>query len=203
MRKPQVGQVWRVCDGGGLWMNVVLVDYKTNNVGASWIARELATWRQRSFTQERWNPEAPQSKLTGFCSEDPEFYSPFLPDTLPSTRPKKMKKRRTPLPPAPPPPTVKEILEELRGKLPRYALQRLRAGKATFNVWRGTTPWNRWVEGPRGAQLWHSGDDERGPSLLAFELLEESKDRVAHHWIHGDGGQPFHSTYVLKPEYRL
>jgi len=203
VRKPEVGQVWRVSDGGGLWMNVVLVDYKKNLTGGSWVARTLSTWRKWWLSEERWNPEAPQSRLTGFCSLDPEFYSPYLPDTVGSTN---MKKKRHSPPPVPrEPPPVDVVLKQLKAKIGRYALQRLRLGKATFRVWRGSTPHNHWVEGTaRMSYLWHSDDDDRGPSLWpAFQLLEESKDRIAHHWVHGDGGQPYLSVYVLKPEYRL
>ncbi len=74
MRKPEVGQVWRVCDGGGRWFNVVLVDYQPNRVGASWVAHNLETWRKWWLCKDRWDPNHSKSKLTGPCSEDAEFY---------------------------------------------------------------------------------------------------------------------------------
>ena len=88
MRKPEVGQVWRVCDGGGLWVNVVLVEYKPNRVGGSWLARDLTTWKQRWLDRDRWDPTNVKSKLTGYCSLDPEFYSPFQTDTVGSVKKK-------------------------------------------------------------------------------------------------------------------
>lgn len=99
--------------------------------------------------------------------------------------------------------SVEDTLAHLRDNLGARALERLRAGKATFRVWRGTTPYNKWVEGPRGACLWHSDEGNRGPDILAFESIEDSKDRITHHWMHDDGGLPFMSVYVLKPRYRL
>lgn len=79
MRKPEVGQVWRVCDGGGLWYNVVLVGYhchrsKPGKATASWTGRRLNDWKLVWMVEERWDPNHPKSRLTGPCSEDSEFY---------------------------------------------------------------------------------------------------------------------------------
>lgn len=104
--------------------------------------------------------------------------------------------------------SVNEDLKRMRAKIGAYAVRRLRQGKAVVHVWRGTSPHNRWVQNAderRGhGMLWHSdGWGDFPTPWNAFELLSESNDRVASHWIHNDGGHPFQSTYVLKKEYRL
>ena len=103
---------------------------------------------------------------------------------------------------------VKVDLKLMRAKIGAYAVRRLRQGKAVVHVWRGSSPHNRYVQNVdenRGhGFLWHSdGWGDFPTPWNAFELVSESKDRIAGHWLHSDGGKPFKSTYVLKKEYRL
>ena len=95
-------------------------------------------------------------------------------------------------------------LTKLRKHVGKYAVARLREGKATLNCWRGSSPHNWYIESINGrsSHLWHSEGWGDRPDLKMFKLFEESKDKISYHFIHSDGGKPFHSIYVLQPEYR-
>ena len=94
-------------------------------------------------------------------------------------------------------------LLKLRLMVGPHAFKALRQG-LPLQRWRGTSPHNWWVENRRGDQLWHSDTVNWGhhPDLFMFEVAGQSGGTVPHHALHGDGGSPFHTDYVLKPEYR-
>ncbi len=98
---------------------------------------------------------------------------------------------------------VKETLKDMRKCFGAYAVRRLRLGKATLMLWRGSSPSNIWVEGRTGKWLWHSSDDDRGVSLSSFEVVKESDDKITPSAVHSQGGQPFLTVYKLKPAYML
>lgn len=95
-------------------------------------------------------------------------------------------------------------LTRLRKLVGRYAVDRLRQGKAVLNCWRGSSPHNWFItsERSRTGHLWHVGEDRRKPELDMFELVSNSKERIPHSWVHREGGSPYQSIYRLKSEYR-
>lgn len=97
-----------------------------------------------------------------------------------------------------------KMLKDLRKKVGAYAVLRLRKGKAKLVCYRGTTPYNWWIESEngRGSFLWHSKGAGDRPDLSLFDRVEDSEEKIASSFLHGDGGRPFLSTYVLKSEYR-
>jgi hypothetical protein len=102
---------------------------------------------------------------------------------------------------------MEDDLTELRQLFGRYAFQRLREGKATLTIWRGSSPHNYFIESKksRSGFLWHA-DTERPrvlPNMEMFELVSESNDKIAYSNIHYDGGKSYTSDYVLKKEYRI
>lgn len=102
---------------------------------------------------------------------------------------------------------IEKDLKDLRKKIGRYAVQRLREGKAVMHIWRRSSPHNRWIQNVdehRGHQnLWHSdGWGDFPGSMRMYDLIDNSGSVIAQHWIHGDGGMPDHSVFALKKEYR-
>ena len=101
---------------------------------------------------------------------------------------------------------IEENIKQLRKQIGAYAVRRLRMGKASVHYWRGSTPHNCWVQGHpprRQCWLWHSDGWDWPGRRDMYELVGESNDRVKHSLLHRDGGHPFESVYVLKPEYRI
>lgn len=89
----------------------------------------------------------------------------------------------------------------LRELVGASAFNALRRG-VPLQCWRRTTPYNWFIEGSRGAMYWHSGEDRRHPDLGMFDKAEDSPNLIAGSFLHGDGGKPELSLYVLKEEYR-
>lgn len=110
-------------------------------------------------------------------------------------------------PPKPEPLTAKQVAEalcKLRKRLGPYAVRRLREGKAFLYVWRGSSPHNWYIEshGRSGSYLWHSDGWGDRPDLSMFQRVSDSGERIAHSFVHNEGGSPFKSVFALKPEFR-
>jgi hypothetical protein len=80
-------------------------------------------------------------------------------------------------------------LAELRKQVGAYAYKQLRLGRATVHRWRGVNPSNWWVEGIRGAMLWHNDNTQWGdcPPMRLFEKVNDY--------------QVWGTVYRLKPPY--
>lgn len=77
------------------------------------------------------------------------------------------------------------------------AYNALKEGRATFQVWRRTSPWNQWVEDENGDMLWHSSDGNR-IGMTHFSNIKDSKEVIRMSLIPGEIGKPDHSHYKLK-----
>lgn len=75
MKRPQAGQVWWTHDGEGQrWRVVMLESRHVNLINASWLARDMETWRCVWVSEERWDVASSKSRLMGPEAGDAEFY---------------------------------------------------------------------------------------------------------------------------------
>jgi len=89
-------------------------------------------------------------------------------------------------------------LKRLRAVIGAKAVRLLRKDKATLKVWRMTCPPSWSVEGPRGAQYWHSAGQLLRPNLRLFDLFKNSAEEVPSKFRLR---RPRESKYRLKPIY--
>lgn len=97
-----------------------------------------------------------------------------------------------------------QSLERLIGK---KALRSLRERRSSLKIWRGTSPFNWFIENRKRNRgfLWHSCEEKRiYPDLKLFEKETDSKEiiQTGLKWIDGEKS-PYLSTYLLKEEFLL
>lgn len=92
------------------------------------------------------------------------------------------------------PPTLEALRSAVGDKAYRY----LRRG-GLLQIWRQSSPHNWFIENPRkpGEYYWHSAPGHPHPNLRAFELADDSHQRVPIYWG-SDSGRPSLSRYRLK-----
>jgi len=101
---------------------------------------------------------------------------------------------------------MKPELKKLEKLIGKKALRSLRERRSVLNIWRGTCPFNWFVENSRRNFLWHSMEEERKyPDLRLFDEITNPNGEIIQtgfKWVMGEG-QPYLSTFVLKEEYLL
>ncbi len=98
-------------------------------------------------------------------------------------------------------------IKKLENIIGKKALRSLRERRAVLKIWRGTSPFNWFVENAQmfKGYLWHSIEGEKKPNLNLFEEVPSGYDEIiktGFSWVQGEGN-PYLSSYALKEEYLL